>query len=232
MEQMRARTRSGSPPTRACSSTSRNLGCDTRAAARHAGTSSTCPNGSARTPLRGRSSARAGMPACRRREDIWLVVAGAVPRLDERSSARHAPRLASLASAYDGAYDGWEAAATDARSRSPPRRESPPRGCSPARRVAPRAPRGSRSAAPTTSTRVRRRPSSSQVRLFRQPSTPMRWPLPRYSAQSSAWRSHAVHRRRSPRRRRGRRGRPRAGSSPPSCPRRRPAARPLWRGCR
>src|SRR5579864_1980476 len=42
---------------------------------------------------------------------------------------------------------------------------------------------------PTTSTTRRRRPSSSQLRLFRYPSRPMRRPLLRYSAQSSAWRS-------------------------------------------
>jgi hypothetical protein len=42
-------------------------------------------------------------------EDAWLVVAGCLRVLSEPLVREIRARLASLAAAYDGAYDGWEA---------------------------------------------------------------------------------------------------------------------------
>ena len=69
-----------------------------------------------------------------------------------------------------------------ARTGSPPRRPRP-RGAA-AEELDRRA---------TTSTALRRLPSSSHERDLSRPSTATRRPLPRYSAQSSAWRSQAAH---------------------------------------
>ncbi|MDX6541954.1 MAG: Regulator of ribonuclease [Gaiellales bacterium] len=45
-------------------------------------------------------------------EDIWLVVAGCLRVLDEHLVRETRARLASLAMAHGGAYDGWEAERT------------------------------------------------------------------------------------------------------------------------
>jgi hypothetical protein len=42
-------------------------------------------------------------------EDVWLVVAGCLRVLDEHLVRETRARLASLAMAHGGAYDGWEA---------------------------------------------------------------------------------------------------------------------------
>jgi hypothetical protein len=42
-------------------------------------------------------------------EDAWLVVAGCLRVLSEPLVREIRARLASLAAAHDGAYDGWEA---------------------------------------------------------------------------------------------------------------------------
>lgn len=42
-------------------------------------------------------------------DDIWLVVAGCLRVLDEHLVRETRARLASLAMAHGGAYDGWEA---------------------------------------------------------------------------------------------------------------------------
>ncbi|MCW2976304.1 MAG: hypothetical protein JWM06_1585 [Actinomycetia bacterium] len=41
--------------------------------------------------------------------DVWLVVAGCLRVLDEHLVRETRARLASLAAAHGGAYDGWEA---------------------------------------------------------------------------------------------------------------------------
>jgi hypothetical protein len=42
-------------------------------------------------------------------EDVWLVVAGCLRVLNEPLVRETRARLASLASAHGGSYDGWEA---------------------------------------------------------------------------------------------------------------------------
>jgi hypothetical protein len=42
-------------------------------------------------------------------EDVWLVVAGCLRVLNEPLVRETRARLASLATAHGGAYDGWEA---------------------------------------------------------------------------------------------------------------------------
>lgn len=44
--------------------------------------------------------------------DVWLVVAGCLRVLDEPLVRETRARLASLAAAHGGAYDGWEAERT------------------------------------------------------------------------------------------------------------------------
>lgn len=46
-------------------------------------------------------------------EDVWLVVAGCLRVLDEHLVRQTRARLASLAMAHGGAYDGWEAERTE-----------------------------------------------------------------------------------------------------------------------
>jgi hypothetical protein len=45
-------------------------------------------------------------------EDVWLVVAGCLRVLDELLVRETRARLASLAAAHSGVYDGWEAERT------------------------------------------------------------------------------------------------------------------------
>ena len=45
-------------------------------------------------------------------EDVWLVVAGCLRVLNEALVRQTRARLASLAAAHGGSYDGWEAERT------------------------------------------------------------------------------------------------------------------------
>jgi hypothetical protein len=86
----------------------RDLGCDARQARgiRHY---IYLPTSAAATAVAQVLEREGWDTAVQEAEDAWLVVAGCLRVLSEPLVRQIRVRLASLADAYDGSYDGWEA---------------------------------------------------------------------------------------------------------------------------